>query len=104
MLALYAAGNKSGAIPSAPAATSATAATSAGATVPAAGTLSCSGLEHLWVAEGGAPGAAFMAAEIATAESSGRQYSTDRDADGSVDRGLADQQHPWVSVDVRPGW
>jgi hypothetical protein len=39
------------------------------------GTLGCSGLEALWKAAGGAPSAAFMAAEIAMAESGGRQYA-----------------------------
>lgn len=51
------------------------------------GTLSCSGLETLWESAGGSPGAAFMAAEIATAESSGQQYSTDHDSNGSTDEG-----------------
>lgn len=40
------------------------------------GTLSCSGLENLWISAGGNPGAAFMAAEIAEAESGGEQYAT----------------------------
>jgi len=39
------------------------------------GTLSCSGLEKLWEEAGGRSGAAFMAAEIAEAESGGRQYA-----------------------------
>jgi LysM repeat protein len=39
------------------------------------GNLSCSGLESLWVAAGGRKSAAFMAAEIAMAESGGRQYA-----------------------------
>jgi LysM repeat protein len=39
------------------------------------GTLGCSGLEALWEAAGGAPGEAFMAAEIAMAESGGSQYA-----------------------------
>jgi LysM repeat protein len=39
------------------------------------GTLTCSGLEALWKSAGGAPGEAFMAAEIAMAESGGRQYA-----------------------------
>ena len=39
------------------------------------GNLSCSGLEALWRAAGGSRGEAFMAAEIAMAESSGRQYA-----------------------------
>jgi len=39
------------------------------------GNLSCSGLEALWKAAGGSSGEAFMAAEIAMAESGGRQYA-----------------------------
>ena len=39
------------------------------------GNLSCSGLEALWDAAGGSRGEAFMAAEIAMAESGGRQYA-----------------------------
>ena len=39
------------------------------------GTLGCSGLEALWEAAGGSPSAAFMAAEIAMAESGGNQYA-----------------------------
>jgi Lysozyme like domain/LysM domain len=39
------------------------------------GTLSCSGLEALWDDNGGNPAAAFMAAEIAMAESGGQQYA-----------------------------
>ena len=39
------------------------------------GNLSCSGLESLWMAAGGRKSAAFMAAEIAMAESGGRQYA-----------------------------
>jgi LysM repeat protein len=39
------------------------------------GNLSCSGLEALWEAAGGSRGEAFMAAEIAMAESGGRQYA-----------------------------
>ncbi len=51
------------------------------------GSLSCSGLEALWESAGGSPGTAFIAAEIATAESGGRQYATDADGNGTVDRG-----------------
>lgn len=40
------------------------------------GTLGCQGLERLWDAAGGAPGSAFIAAEVATAESGGNQYAT----------------------------
>jgi LysM repeat protein len=39
------------------------------------GNLSCSGLEALWVAAGGSRSQAFIAAEIAMAESGGRQYA-----------------------------
>jgi LysM repeat protein len=39
------------------------------------GNLSCSGLERLWDAAGGNPAHAFIAAEIAMAESGGRQYA-----------------------------
>jgi len=39
------------------------------------GTLGCSGLEQLWNAAGGNPADAFMAAEIAMAESDGHQYA-----------------------------
>jgi LysM repeat protein len=39
------------------------------------GTLSCSGLEQLWDSAGGNPSDAFMAAEIAEAESGGNQYA-----------------------------
>jgi LysM repeat protein len=40
------------------------------------GTLSCHGLEELWEEAGGSHSEAFMAAEIAMAESSGRQFAT----------------------------
>lgn len=40
------------------------------------GSLGCSGLESLWIAAGGNSGAAFIAAEIAMAESGGQQYAT----------------------------
>jgi LysM repeat protein len=39
------------------------------------GTLGCSGLERLWEAAGGSPARAFIAAEIAMAESGGNQYA-----------------------------
>jgi len=39
------------------------------------GTLGCSGLEQLWDDAGGNPADAFMAAEIAMAESGGQQYA-----------------------------
>lgn len=39
------------------------------------GLLGCGGLESLWIAAGGNPGSAFIAAEIAMAESGGNQYA-----------------------------
>jgi hypothetical protein len=51
------------------------------------GTLDCPRLEALWESAGGSPRAAFMAAEIAEAESGGSQYATDYNTDGTVDRG-----------------
>ena len=51
------------------------------------GSLSCSGLEALWESAGGSSGTAFTAAEIARAESSGRQYASDANSNGTVDRG-----------------
>lgn len=56
-------------------------------TAAESGTLNCPELEHLWEEAGGSPSAAFMAAEIATAESSGREYATDADSNGTVDEG-----------------
>jgi len=60
----------------------------AAATAGGGGTLDCSQLEALWESAGGSASAAFTAAEIATAESGGKQYATDADGDGSVDRGF----------------
>ena len=51
------------------------------------GTLSCSGLEVLWESAGGSRSAAFLAAEIAMAESGGRQYATNTNGGRSTDRG-----------------
>ena len=45
------------------------------------GTLSCSGLEQLWEEAGGNPSEAFMAAEVAMAESGGNQYAVSPTAD-----------------------
>ena len=47
--------------------------TSAASTL--SGNLGCSGLEALWEAAGGSHGEAFVAAEVAMAESGGRQYA-----------------------------
>jgi LysM repeat protein len=44
-------------------------------TTKLSGTLSCSGLEALWEAAGGSHSEAFMAAEIAEAESGGNQFA-----------------------------
>jgi len=68
-----------------------------GASSNESGTLDCSQLESLWEAAGGSPSAAFMAAEIATAESSGQQYATDDDGNGTVDRGY------WQMNSINPG-
>jgi peptidoglycan DL-endopeptidase CwlO len=48
---------------------------SGGGSSSLSGTLSCSGLEQLWEQAGGNPADAFMAAEIAMAESGGNQYA-----------------------------
>lgn len=57
-----------------------------------AGTLSCGQLEDLWIRAGGSRSAAFMAAEIARAESGGRENARDPAAgtyaNGTVDIGL----------------
>ena len=59
------------------------------------GTLGCAGLEALWESAGGSRAAAFTAAEIAMAESSGRQYASLVNTNGTTDRGyLADQLDP----------
>jgi hypothetical protein len=53
----------------------------------AGGTLDCSHLEALWESAGGSAGTAFVAAEIAMAESSGRQYAALVNTNGTTDRG-----------------
>ena len=58
-----------------PAAAPAAAAPVAAVTGVSGGTLSCAGLEALWEAAGGSHSEAFMAAEIAMAESGGQQYA-----------------------------
>ena len=52
------------------------------------GTLGCAGLEALWESAGGSRAAAFTAAEIAMAESSGRQYASLVNTNGTTDRGF----------------
>jgi LysM repeat protein len=55
--------------------TAITATASSGGSTSMGGMLSCSGLEQLWINAGGTRSAAFMAAEIAMAESGGNQYA-----------------------------
>jgi LysM repeat protein len=55
--------------------TSTTTASSGSGSTSLSGTLGCSGLERLWEDAGGSPSSAFMAAEIAMAESGGNQYA-----------------------------
>lgn len=66
-----------------------------GASVPSGATLSCSQLESLWEAAGGSPSAAFMAAEIARAESGGQVNSVNYNTNGTVDRGLWQVNSIW---------
>jgi LysM repeat protein len=68
------AGRQAAPPPSAPAAPAAPAALTTSTHL--SGTLSCNGLEALWEEAGGSHAEAFMAAEIAMAESSGRQFAT----------------------------
>jgi Lysozyme like domain len=77
--------------------TAATTAITAGM-APSGGTLSCSGLESLWESAGGSPSAAFMAAEIAMAESSGQQNSADSNSNGTVDRGYWQINSTWGAL------
>lgn len=51
------------------------------------GWIGCSQLGTLWLDAGGSPSTEKMAESIAMAESGGRQYATDNDGNGSVDRG-----------------
>lgn len=48
---------------------------------------SCLELEKLWRTNGGSSSEAFTAAEVAMAESGGKQYATDYNPNGTVDRG-----------------
>jgi hypothetical protein len=84
--------------------TGATAA-SANASVPAAasesGTLNCTQLEALWEKAGGSPSAAFLAAEVAMAESGGRQNATNVNTNGSTDEGywqINNAAHPGMAT------
>jgi len=67
-------GRQAAASPAAPAAPAAPVALTTSTHL--SGTLSCNGLEELWEEAGGSHAEAFMAAEIAMAESSGRQFAT----------------------------
>lgn len=60
---------------------------SAVTTAARGGTLGCAGLERLWEQAGGSRAAAFTAAEIAMAESGGRQYAVNTNGGRSTDRG-----------------
>lgn len=53
--------------------------------------LSCPTLENLWINAGGRPSSAFIAAEIAEAESGGYQFAT----------GAAGERGYWQ---IAPGW
>jgi hypothetical protein len=82
-----------GGAPASPAVTAAVPPAAAGS-----GTLSCTQLEQLWEAAGGAPTAAFLAAEVARAESGGRQDATDNDGNGTVDRGYWQINSTWGAL------
>jgi LysM repeat protein len=60
---------------SSPSTTTTTNASTGSGSTSLGGTLGCSDLEQLWIEAGGARSAAFMAAEIAMAESGGNQYA-----------------------------
>jgi hypothetical protein len=73
-----------------------------GGTVPAGATLGCSQLETLWEEAGGSPSAAFMAAEIARAESGGQKNATNYNTNGTVDRGLWQINSIWPASTFDP--
>ena len=62
------------------------------------GTLSCSQLEQLWESAGGSSSAAFLAAEIAKAESAGQQYAVNTNGGASTDRGYWQINSTWGSL------
>ena len=70
----------------------------AGIGAPSGGALSCAGLEALWESVGGSRSAAFMAAEIAQAESSGQQYAANQNTNGTVDRGYWQINSTWGAL------
>lgn len=47
----------------------------------------CAAMERLWERAGGSYSSSFIAAEVAMAESAGRQYATNYNTNGTVDRG-----------------
>jgi hypothetical protein len=59
---------------------------------------SCKSLEQLWEDNGGSSSTAYVAAEIAMAESSGNQYATDYDKNRTVDRGYWQINSIWGSM------
>ena len=80
--ARHAAPVQSSSAPAAPSAPTTTVSqVSGGATTTAAGRYDCSGLESLWEQAGGSAGDAFMAAEIAMAESGGNPNAISPTAD-----------------------
>ena len=58
----------------------------------------CESISYLWEAEGGSSSAAFMAAEIATAESAGDPNSKYDNTNGTEDRGLWQINSSWGSA------
>jgi hypothetical protein len=62
------------------------------------GALSCSQLESLWEQAGGDPAHAFLAAEVAKAESGGRQYAVNQNTNGSTDRGYWQVNSTWGAL------
>jgi hypothetical protein len=58
---------------------------------------SCRQVMNLWVAEGGRPRFARLAAAEATAESGRRWYAVDHDSNGTEDRGLFQINSLWGS-------
>jgi len=80
-----------------PAGATATSAAAIPAAARESGTLGCSQLEALWEEAGGSPAAAFTAAEVAMAESGGRENAVNVNTNGSVDEGywqINNQAHP----------
>jgi Lysozyme like domain len=75
----------------------ATTASAAAVAVSGSGALSCAQLEQLWEEAGGPSSAAFLAAEVARAESGGHPGATDDDGNGTVDRGLWQINSNWGS-------